>query len=411
MKIWTIWQPIYWLDGFFDLLTGLISVFTAGVVWTVLPKAIELPSTSIQLLQKLFDLMPQLGFTAFSNGHIEFFNEGWHKYTGTTLEEIQGRGWEKWVDPNYLDALRKRWVEAVRSSSSFEMELPILGKDGHFRWFITRANPLFDQKGKLVRWVGVSTDIHEQKQLSATLEQRVAQRTEELQRSNRDLEQFAYVASHDLQEPLRTITSFCELLNNKLSGTLDSDGQKYLDFIVEGTARMQQLVRGLLSWAKIDTKEKVLVPVSTTAPLFQALTALEIAIADSQAKITYDEMPTVLGDETQLSLLFQNLIANAIKFRSNDSPKIHISTAEVGDFWQFTVNDNGIGIQMEYAERIFVIFQRLHSRSKYQGTGIGLAICKRIVERHGGTIEAKSTPGEGSSFIFTLLKCPAHKAV
>jgi len=410
-KVWTIWHPTYWVEGFLDLITGLISIFTAGVLWTVVPKAIALPSISIQLLQKLFDRMPELGWTAFSDGNVDFFNEGWHKYTGTSLEQIRGRGWEKTIDPNYLKPLKKRWAQAVRTQSSFEMEFPILSKDGHFRWFITRANPLFDQKGQLLRWVGVSTDIHDQKQLAATLEQRVAQRTEELQRSNRDLEQFAYIASHDLQEPLRTVTNFSKLLNDNLSGKLDSDGEKYLGFIVEGTARMQQLVRGLLLWAKIDTNENVLVPVSTAKPISQALHALETAIADAQAEITYDQMPAVLGDETQLSLLFQNLLANAIKFRSKDAPKVHIAAAEEGGFWKFTVSDNGIGIKMEYAERIFVIFQRLHSRSKYQGTGIGLAICKRIVERHGGTIEVKSSLGNGSSFIFSLRKCPLPEAI
>ncbi|MBC7999198.1 MAG: CHASE3 domain-containing protein, partial [Leptolyngbya sp.] len=220
--------------------------------------------------------------------------------------------------------------------------------------------------------------------------------------SNSDLQQFAYVASHDLQEPLRTVISFCDLLAKKSRDTLDDDSAKYLEIILENSARMQQLIKDLLLFARLQSQGNPLSPVDMQICLNQAVKALDTAILEADARITYDELPTVIGDATQLSLLFQNLIANAIKFRRDESPQIHIGASQEGEEWRISCTDNGIGMKMEYAERIFVIFQRLHSRSKFDGTGIGLAVCKRIVERHGGNITVNSSPGKGSTFAFTL---------
>jgi light-regulated signal transduction histidine kinase (bacteriophytochrome) len=227
----------------------------------------------------------------------------------------------------------------------------------------------------------------------------------ELARSNQDLQQFAYVASHDLQEPLRTVSSFCDLLEKKATGKLDDSSEKYLRHIVDGTERMQVMVNALLAYAKVESQGKPLSPVKLSDSLNQALSSLSKLIDDSGAHIDAGDLPEVLGDSTQLSIVFQNLISNAIKYRSSDVIRVRIYAEKFDKVCRISVSDNGIGMDMKFAEKIFVIFQRLHSRSKYPGAGIGLAICKRIIERHGGEISVQSSLNNGSTFIFTL-ECP-----
>ncbi len=226
--------------------------------------------------------------------------------------------------------------------------------------------------------------------------------TEELKRSNADLLQFAYAASHDLQEPLRGLASFAGLLGKRYKGKLDEKADEFIDYIINDAKRMQELIRDLLEYSQIETKSKILTHTNCSVVLEEALYNLRSAVEETGAELTYDLLPTVMGDASQLKSLFQNLIGNAIKFRSKEKPRIHISAERKGSEWVFSVKDNGIGFDSEFAGRIFVVFQRLHLRSEYTGTGIGLAICKKIVERHGGRIWAESKPGKGSTFYFTL---------
>jgi signal transduction histidine kinase len=227
----------------------------------------------------------------------------------------------------------------------------------------------------------------------------------ELQRSNQELEQFAYVASHDLQEPLRKIASFCSLLEARYAGELDEKANTYIHFIVDGATRMQALVNDLLLFSRVTTRGKEFVPTDTAAALREALENLEIAMAECGAQVTHDDsLPTVAADPTQLTQLFQNLIGNAVKYRRDEAPRIHVSVEETANDWVFAVRDNGIGFEQEYADRIFIIFQRLHTREEFSGTGIGLAVCKKIVERHGGRIWVDSEAGMGSTFSFALPK-------
>jgi PAS domain S-box-containing protein len=235
-----------------------------------------------------------------------------------------------------------------------------------------------------------------------SLEEKVQQRTQELARSNRDLEQFAYVASHDLQEPLRAVAGFMELLKNRLAGSLDEDNLKYMNFAVDGAHRMQSLIQGLLEYSRAGSRSKEPRPVDAARAVNYALEHLKVAIEQSGADIIVGDLPTVRFDEVQLVQLFQNLIGNAVKFVVDNKPCVRIDAEKKDGFWQFAVRDNGIGIEQEYAERIFLIFQRLHTRQKYPGTGIGLSICKKIVERHGGKIWVESQPGQGSTFYFTV---------
>ncbi|HTQ62090.1 MAG TPA: CHASE3 domain-containing protein [Candidatus Solibacter sp.] len=245
--------------------------------------------------------------------------------------------------------------------------------------------------------------------LNADLERKVEERTAELaerakdlERSNLELQQFAYVASHDLQEPLRTISSFTQLLAKRYQDKLDDKAGEFIGFAVEGCKRMQTLINDLLAFSRVGTQGKPLVPVNCDVALDRILRSLKVAIEETGTVITRDALPNVLADEGQLCQLFQNLIGNAIKFRGSAPPRVHVSAERNGTRWKLSVRDNGIGISPEHRERIFVIFQRLHTRTKYPGTGIGLAVCKKIAERHGGGIWVEPGPDGGSIFCFTI---------
>jgi len=249
----------------------------------------------------------------------------------------------------------------------------------------------------------IAHDITERK----GVERALREKTEELARSNEDLEQFAYVASHDLQEPLRTVTSYVQLLARRYKGKLDADADEFIGFAADGAVRMWNLVNDLLTYSRVGMQRNEFEPADSEAALAQSVNDLKVAIEETGALVTHDPLPTVMADPPQLGQLFRNLIGNAIKFRSSEPPRVHISASRTGNGWTFSVRDNGIGIAQDYSERIFVIFQRLHNREEYAGTGIGLAVCKKIVERHGGRIWVKSDAGKGATFYFIL---PAVKA-
>jgi light-regulated signal transduction histidine kinase (bacteriophytochrome) len=246
--------------------------------------------------------------------------------------------------------------------------------------------------------VGVAQDITKRKLAEAAL----LQRTEELARSNTELVQFAYVASHDLQEPLRMVSSYVQLLARRYAGKLDADADVFIGFAVDGAKRMQHMINDLLAFSRVTTKGHGFEPVEADAALKLALVNLKMAIEESQASVTFDPLPVVNADSAQLTQLFQNLIGNAIKFRRKEPPKVHVSVEKRAREWEFSVRDNGIGIEPQHLERIFVIFQRLNTAAEFPGTGIGLAICKKIVERHGGNLWVSSQPGAGSTFHFTI---------
>ncbi len=255
-------------------------------------------------------------------------------------------------------------------------------------------------------------DITERRRAEEALEKRtrelmnsqeaLKQKAQELSRSNADLEQFAYVASHDLQEPLRTMTSFAQLLRRRYQGKLDANADDFIHFIVDGATRMQGLITDLLAYSRVGSRGKETVSTDCAAVFDQAVANLQTAIVESGAVVTHDSLPTVPCDGAQLIQVFQNLVGNSIKFRDSHSPRVHVAAEPRPSEWVFSVKDNGIGIDPEYAQRIFEVFQRLHTRTEYPGSGIGLAIAKKIVERHGGRIWVESQPHQGATFFFTL---------
>ena len=290
-------------------------------------------------------------------------------------------------------------LERHEPFSDFEMERR--GPDGNPVWLSISGEPVFDEGGHFRGYRGVGTDITGRKRAQAVL--RAAY--DELARSNAELQQFAYVASHDLQEPLRMIGSYTQLLERRYIDKLDQDAREFMGFIVDGATRMKQLIEDLLAYSRVGTGGKELRPVEAQAVLDKALLNLRATIESSGAAITHDPLPEVNADDTQLVQLLQNLVANAIKFRKKEEPpRIHVGVEDVGGEWRFSVADNGIGIEPQYFERIFMVFQRLHARDEYPGTGIGLAICKKVVERHRGRTWVESAPGKGSTFYFTLPK-------
>jgi PAS domain S-box-containing protein len=365
----------------------------------------------------LADSMPGFVWTTDANGRPTYFSQPLYDFSGLTLEEIIHVG--GLVHPDEREENIRSWDEAVATGKDYIFEHRYRRQDGEYRWQLSRAVPQRDSKGNIQMWIGTSTDIHDRKLFTDELEQEVQERTKELShannellRSNSELAQFAYVASHDLQEPLRKIQTFAsrifELENDKLS----DKGKEYFDRMQTASLRMQQLIKDLLSFSRINTEEKQFKQTDLNAILAAAQEQLNEQIEQKHAVIRYANLPVMNVIAYQFEQLFTNLINNSLKFsKDNVAPEIDISaaladaaeitplpSAAAEKYYHLSIKDNGIGFEPEYNERIFLVFQRLHGNEKYQGTGIGLAICKRIVENHKGIITASGELGKGACF-------------
>ena len=349
----------------------------------------------------LLEAAPDAMVVVNPSGEIVLLNVQAEKQFGYSRDELVGQKVKNIIPEGFAerlvaDALRSA-EDALAQQIGTGIELTARRKNGSNFPIELMLSPLESSEGILV--TAAIRDITTRKKAEANLLDKV----EELNRSNEELGQFAYIASHDLQEPLRMVASYTQLLSRRYKGKLDADADEFIAFAVDGASRMQRLIQDLLTYSRVGTKGQDMLDVSSEDALQQALINLRGAIEDSGALVTHDPLPAVLADEMQLVQLFQNLVGNAIKYQSPGIPKVHISAARNGPHkWVFSVKDNGLGIDPQYFEKIFGMFQRLHKREEFAGTGIGLAICKKIVERHGGSISVESEPGNGSTFQFAL---------
>ncbi len=335
---------------------------------------------------------------------IRLFNPAAERLFGYSANEVIGQTLDRLL-PERFYAAHSEHIRAFGLTSATSRHMgeggAIYGRRANGKEFPMEASISQVEVGGRKLFTVILRDITERKRTEGELRRY----TEDLARSNQDLEQFAYVASHDLQEPLRAVAGSVQLLQRRYEGQLDARADQFIAHAVDGARRMQTLIEDLLTFSRIENRGGQLQSVTSISTLETALANLAVAIKESQAQITHDPLPTVIADPTQLALLFQNLIGNAIKFR-REMPRIHISAWRQVDRWVFAVRDNGIGIEAQYFERIFGIFQRLHTRTEYAGTGIGLAICKRIIARHGGELWVESLLGEGATFSFSLPDDP-----
>lgn len=362
---------------------------------------------------RLADLMPQIVWTANADGHITYYNKKWYEISGQKPQTLDG-SWISVLYPDDVGQTLSLWYNSMEKGVPFEMEYRFrIDNTNFYRWFLGRAVPVKDKNGNVLKWFGTATDIHDQKMQEKNLEVLVAERTLELHRSNEDLQQFAHVASHDLKEPLRKIRTFSNRLEEEFSKMIPDRGKTYLQKIQSSSERMSNMIEGILNYSVLNATEQSQERIDLNIMMDGICSDLELLILQKDAKIIYDKLPGIVGMPTLIYQLFYNLISNSLKFTHGGRPceiRVYNKTLVNGDSSLFRdikqgrkyhcicVEDNGIGFNQEYAERMFNVFTRLNRRDQYEGTGLGLALCKKIVHRHQGHIAAVGKEGEGATF-------------
>lgn len=359
-------------------------------------EALELElKQSDELFRILFYSSP-IGIYIIQNGRFRLVSQQFARIAGYNEDELMGKPSLSLVLQEDRSFVRENAVKMLKGKHSSSYEFRMVTKKAETKWVMETIAPIFYQRRRAT--LGNLIDISERKQTEESLKQITA----DMQRSNTELEQFAYVISHDLQEPLRMVSSYTQLLAKRYQSKLDADADEFIAYAVDGAKRMQTLLYDLLEYSRVGTRGKPFSLVNCEDIVKQAMDNLKVAIEESGALVSHDTLPTIKADEGQLVRLFQNLIGNAIKFHRQEPPRVHISAKRRCNVVIFSVRDNGIGIDPQHTQSIFEIFRRLHTKEEYPGTGMGLAICKKIVERHGGSIWVQSKPGEGSTFCFTI---------
>jgi PAS domain S-box-containing protein len=356
------------------------------------------------------------------DGAFRRFNPAWEKAVGYSAKELAHVALADLIHPGDRAAFDTAYQQMLGGTEMRDFECRWIARDGGVRWLLWNAVALppaqvvyaaardvtgrqlteHDRERKAEALACLNEELRRDVSRHRAAEERIRSDVRDLARSNSELERFAYVCSHDLQEPLRTIGGFVQLLERRYRDRLDDTAERWISYSVDGVKRMQQLISDLLAYSRVTRGNHQAAPVDTTIMISCVLRNLRAAIAESGAEVTYDPLPGITGNAPQIVQLFQNLIGNAIKFRSEAPPRVHLSAQPHPDGWLFSVKDNGIGIDPKDGARIFDIFQRLHERTEYPGTGIGLAICQKIVEAHGGRIWVESQPGSGAVFYFTI---------
>jgi PAS domain S-box-containing protein len=357
----------------------------------------------------LAEALPQLVWSATPDGSATYFNSAWSEHTGLGACESHGEGWMEAIHPDEAERARAAWRRSVKTGERFEAELRIRGRDGAYRWFLARGIPLMSEGGRVARWFGTCTDIDdrrtsEERRVQQMLEESSQKRAteEELRRINEELRSIAYVSSHELQEPVITIKSYHNLLSVRYRDRLGDDAKQFIDECTKASDTIQKMVNDLWTYARINRPGITFEQVDFERALTSAVASLEAAIAESSAVLTNGPLPVLRAVNEQVTDLFRRLVENALKYRSSAPPRVHVSAERRGAEWLFAVKDNGIGIDKMASKDVFRLFHRLRERPGPAGSGMGLPICKKIVEHHGGTIWVDSEPGGGSTFCFTV---------
>jgi PAS domain S-box-containing protein len=354
--------------------------------------------------------IPQLAWNAYADGTVFWYNDRWYEYTGTTLDQMEGSGWQGVHDPHVLPIVMERWRGAIESGEPFEMEFPLRGADGKFRAFLTRIQPLKNSEGRVMQWFGTNTDVETLKQaqvelqeMQHTLEQRVIERTAQLEMANRELEAFSYSVSHDLRAPLRAIDGFSQAVLEDFGSHLPAEGQRYLGTIRNGAQRMGALIDDLLAFSRLSRAPLTKTEVKTGSMVRSVLKELVSQLSGRKIELQIGELPMCKGDPALLNQVWINLLSNAFKYtQKREGAIVEVGCEQRAEGKVFFVRDNGAGFDMRYANKLFGVFQRLHRAEDYEGTGVGLAIVQRIIDRHGGRIWAEAAVDQGATFHFTL---------
>jgi PAS domain S-box-containing protein len=424
------------LEKYYDIHAWKVNEKQVAIIFTDITdhkKAEKELKKSEEKYRSIGELVPFGVWTTDAQGQATYISPSFCKLVGRSMDDIIKLGWIDTLHPDDRELTIIDWTKNVEKGEFWDYTHQVMGVNGKYHYVLARGVPLKEKNGEITGWAGVNIDITKQKLMEEklkesrdALEEQVEERTAEieeayqivkenesklketiveLERSNAELQSFAYITSHDLQEPLRTIASFSQLLEKRYKDKLDSDADEFIEYIVNASVRMKQMIQGLLDYSRIDSAGKEFIKTDMNINVEKAVSNLEFVINESNAEITSDYLPTVNADPDQIVRVFQNLISNAIKYRKSQLPlRIHISvrTDKERNEHVFSVNDNGIGMEEQYTDKIFEVFKRLHTTEEYEGTGIGLAVVKRIIERHNGHIWVESQLGKCSTFYFSI---------